>query len=145
MAPIVPEGRRRVEEKARTVPLRQGTGTYLAEQDRRRARPTTPGRQAYGRHSHEEGRSMRQVLVLAALVGALAVAIGGYTAAQDDAGTPDLESVLCASPEASPAASPEVSPDMDTSGSPEAVASEVAEEIEGAIEEIVCGSPEASD
>jgi hypothetical protein len=85
---------------------------------------------------------MRQVLILALLVGALAVAIGGFTAAQDTPGTPDLESVLCASPEASPEASPQASPDIETEASPDAVPSEVAEEIEEALEEVVCGTPE---
>jgi hypothetical protein len=88
---------------------------------------------------------MRQVLVLIALVGALAFAIGSLAVAQDTPATPDLEGALCGSPEASPPASPDASPVSVVDASPAAVPSEVVEEIEEAIEEVLCGTPDTSE
>jgi hypothetical protein len=80
------------------------------------------------------------VIALFLLVGAGVV---GYAGAQDTQdGTPAPE--LCATPEASPGASPGASPEIITSGTPEVVATSVTENIETGIQNVVCGTPEAS-
>ncbi len=86
---------------------------------------------------------MARIVALIALFGLVGAGVVGYTAAQDESqGTPSAE--FCASPEASPSASPEASPEIITSGTPEVVATSVTENIEGGLDETVCGTPIAS-
>jgi hypothetical protein len=86
---------------------------------------------------------MRWFLVVA-VIAVVGLTLGRHSFAQDTSGTPAAESDLCATPEASPEASPQASPDVDTTGSPEAVASEVVEEIARGLQEIVCATPSGS-
>jgi hypothetical protein len=99
---------------------------------------------------------MRQVVVFVVILAAVTLAVGGMTRAQEELGTPDLETTLCASPEASPAASPDfeigASPETaeeevfeEIGASPETAEEEDIEEIEDDLDEIICGSPEASE
>ena len=90
---------------------------------------------------------MARIIAVVALFMLVGAGVVGYAAAQDaQDGTPapELCATPAASPEASPGASPEASPEIITSGTPEVIATSVTENIETGIQNVVCGTPEAS-
>ena len=88
------------------------------------------------------------VIALFLLAGAGVVGFAGAQDTQDGTPAPELcatpEASPGASPEASPAASPAASPEIITSGTPEVIATSVTENIETGIQNVVCGTPDAT-
>ena len=96
---------------------------------------------------------MSRTIGIVALLAVLGLAARQYSVAQDKTGTPDAAAEFCATPEAgaeaspvaspgaSPGASPVASPDIVTSGSPDVIATEVVEEVSGALDVVSCPTP----
>lgn len=111
---------------------------------------------------------MHRLVSLLVLSLVLVGSVATYAVAQDSPATPTAESDLCASPgagqavnpDATPGASPAVggdatpgsspvagddaTPAIQTDGSPEAIATSVAENVVGGLDEVACGTPEST-
>ena len=84
------------------------------------------------------------VIALFLLAGAGVVGFAGAQDTQDGTPAPELCATPQASPGASPEASPAASPEIITSGTPEVIATSVTENIETGIQNVVCGTPDAT-
>ena len=83
---------------------------------------------------------MRRLLSVVALGGALCLGSAGYSLAQDSPATPvQGGGSLCATPQSTPDAPG--TPEIITTGSPEAIATSVAANVDTAIQSTVCGTP----
>ncbi|HEV2529262.1 MAG TPA: hypothetical protein VGT61_12525 [Thermomicrobiales bacterium] len=86
---------------------------------------------------------MKRMLSVIGLGAALCVGSVGYTIAQDAPATPEGNiSELCATPLATP--EQPGTPEINTTGSPEAIATSVAENVDTGIQSTACGTPEAT-
>lgn len=83
---------------------------------------------------------MRRFVVTVALCATLGIGAVSYTVAQDSPATPGAAPELCGSPGASPAVINEATPVL-TTGSLEAVATSVVANVQGALDQVVCGTP----